>query len=110
MTDHGLAYSSLSTAHQALVQAVISAYVNTQTTEYANELLAAYLDSSALASTYVAYTGTGTVTAQGNYFSIEGPRVWIEFSVQNGVIVMNDIHFHTIWRDKSADYGGKCVS
>jgi hypothetical protein len=110
VTDLGIAYSSLSTAHQALVQAAIRSYVATQATAVADELLAAYLDDTALASTYVGYAGTGTVTTKGNYFRIAGPRVWIEFSVQNGVIVSSDIHFHTIWRDKLADYGGKCVS
>jgi hypothetical protein len=34
--------------------------VNTQTTEYANDLLGAYLNSDALAQTYVAYSGSGT--------------------------------------------------
>jgi len=110
VTEHGLLYSSLSSTDQALVQTAIKAYVNTQATEYADDLLAAYLDSTALASTYVAYSGSGTVTTNGNYFRIEGPRVWIEFSVQRGVIFSSDIHYHTIWRDKSADYGGKCIS
>jgi hypothetical protein len=110
VTEHGLLYSSLSSSEQALVQAVISTYVNTQTTEYADDLLAAYLGSTALSQTYVAYSGSGTVSTSGNYFRIEGPRVWIEFSVQKGVIFSSDIHFHTIWRDKYGDYGGKCIS
>jgi hypothetical protein len=109
VTDHGLLYTSLSTTDQALVQTAIKAYVATQATEYNDDLLSAYLSSTALASTYVAYTGTGTVTANGNYFRIEGPRLWIEFSVQKGVIFSSDIHFHTIWRDKYGDYGGKCL-
>ncbi|NDY90394.1 DUF3500 domain-containing protein [Ideonella sp. TBM-1] len=110
VTDLGLAYSSLSSTDQALVQTAIRSYVNTQASAVAAELLSAYLSDSALASTSVGYAGTGTVTAKGNYFRIAGPRVWIEFSVQSGVIVSSDIHFHTIWRDKLADYGGKCVS
>lgn len=110
VTDHGLPYASLSSAHQALAQAVIQAYVATQSAEYASELLAAYLSDAALAKTYVAYAGSGTVTTRGDYFRLEGPRLWIEFSVQNGVIVANDIHYHTIWRDKTADYGGLCAT
>lgn len=110
VTDHGLLYGSLSSTDQALVQAVIKSYVNTQATEYADDLLGAYLGDTALASTYVAYSGSGTVTTKGNYFRIEGPRAWIEFSVQSGVIFSTDIHYHTIWRDKYGDYGGKCVS
>lgn len=110
VSDHGLPYASLSAAHQTLVKAVIRAYVNTQSSEYVSDLLGAYLDATALAQTYVAYAGTGTVTRSGDYFRIEGPRVWIEFSVQRGVIFGNDIHYHTIWRDKVGDYGGQCVS
>jgi hypothetical protein len=110
VTEHGLLYSSLSATDQALVQTAIKSYVNTQATEYADDLLSAYLGGSALAQTYVAYSGSGTVTTNGNYFRIEGPRLWIEFSVQKGVIFSSDIHYHTIWRDKVGDYGGKCVS
>lgn len=110
VTDHGLLYSSLSSTDQALVQAAIKSYVNTQATEYADDLLGTYLSDTSLASTYVAYSGSGTVTTNGNYFRIEGPRLWIEFSVQKGVIFSSDIHYHTIWRDKYGDYGGKCIS
>jgi hypothetical protein len=110
VTEHGLAYSSLSSADQALVKTAVKAYVATQANEYAKDLASAYLDSTALASTYVAYAGSGTVTTKGNYFRIEGPRVWIEFSVQSGVIFNTDIHYHTIWRDKTGDYGGACTS
>ena len=110
VTEHGLLYSSLSSTDQALVQTAIKAYVNTQATEYADDLLTTYLSDTSLASTYVAYSGSGTVTTNGNYFRIEGPRLWIEFSVQKGVIFSSDIHYHTIWRDKYGDYGGKCIS
>jgi len=109
VTEHGALYTTLSAAHQVLVQNAIKAYVNSQNSSIASDMLAAYLDETALAATYVAYAGTGTVAANGNYFRIEGPRVWIEFSVQRGVIIANDIHFHTVWRDKLADYGGACV-
>ena len=37
---------------------------------------------------------------------IDGPGVWIEFSVQNG-IVMSGVHYHSIWRDHIRDYGGQ---
>lgn len=110
VTEHGLAYSSLSSADQILVKNVIQAYIATQATEFADELTSAYLSSTALASTTVAYAGSGTMTTNGSYFRIEGPRVWIEISVQRGVIFSSDIHYHGIWRDKSADYGGTCGS
>lgn len=109
VTERGMLYSALSTADQALAQAVIAAYVNTQAGEYANELLSNYLSATSLAATYVAYTGTGNVTGNGNYFRIDGPRLWIEFSVQRGIVINSDVHYHTIWRDKVGDYGGACL-
>lgn len=107
-SGQGIPYSNLSSTHQALVQELIKAYVNTQAADMASDLLSAYLSDTALASTYVAYAGSGTVTTKGDYFRIDGPRLWIEFSVQSGVIVKNDIHYHTVWRDKVAEYGGLC--
>lgn len=109
-SGRGIAYASLSTADQTKVKAVIESYVATQSSEYASDLLAAYLSDAALAQTYVAYAGAGNVTSSGSYIRVDGPRVWIEFSVQRGVIISNDIHFHTIWRDKTGDFGGRCCS
>jgi hypothetical protein len=105
-TGRGILYTSLSSADQEKVKAVINSYVNTQASETAADLLGAYLSDSALAQTYVAYSGGGNVTTSNSYIRIDGPRVWIEFSVQRGVIFSSDIHYHTIWRDKVADYGG----
>ena len=105
-SGRGVLYSALSSTDQAKVIAVIKAYVNTQAGAMADDLLGAYLGDSALAATYVAYAGSTSLSTQGAYFRVDGPRVWIEFSVQNGVIISGDVHFHTIWRDKSGDYGG----
>ncbi|WP_290867991.1 DUF3500 domain-containing protein [Aquabacterium sp.] len=105
-TGRGILYGNLSSTDQAKVIEVIKAYVNTQSTAMSDELLASYLSDTALASTYVAYAGSANVTTSGAYIRVDGPRVWIEFSVQRGVIVSSDIHYHTIWRDKVGDYGG----
>lgn len=105
-SNRGVLFSALSVADQALVKAAVLSYVNTQATEVANELTAAYFSDAALAQTYVAYATGTSVATRGNYFRIDGPRVWIEWTVQGGIIVRNDIHPHSIWRDKVADYGG----
>lgn len=107
--DHGTLYSSLSANDQARAQAAIRAYVNTQAPDKANVLLGAYLSSAALAQTYVAYAGTGSVARNGDYLRIEGPRLWLELSVQGEPALAGDIGYHSIWRDKFADYGGKCA-
>lgn len=109
-SGRGVLFTALSTADQDKAKAFIRSYVLTQAGEYSDDLLAAYLSDTALAQTYVAYAGAGNVTSAGSYFRIDGPRLWIEFSVQRGVIFGNDIHFHTIWRDKTGDFGGRCCS
>jgi hypothetical protein len=31
--------------------------------------------------------------------------VWIEIVSQPGVVFHNQVHYHSIWRDRSTDYG-----
>jgi hypothetical protein len=45
------------------------------------------------------------VDTSGTYFRIDGPRVWIEVSCQSGE-VLSGTHYHSIFRDKTYDYGG----
>ena len=45
------------------------------------------------------------MTEKGDYIRIDGPSVWIEFSMQNG-IVLSGAHPHAVWRDKQTDYAG----
>jgi len=117
-TGRGLLYSSLDATTQALVQAVIQSYLNTMPADIAEPLLASYQSSAALASTYVGYAkGTGGTadfsaypsgtSSQRSYLRVDGPRIWIEFVVQNGAVINGQIHYHSVWRDKTADYGGQ---
>lgn len=121
-TGRGLQYSAMNTTQQAYVRAAIRAWVGNQATDVAATLLAAYLSDDALNSTYVAYgfgqngvkadfgaypnAAASPLAAQHSYIRIDGPRVWIEFVVQQGIVFGNNVHYHTIWRDKTADYGG----
>jgi len=117
-TGRGLLYTGLDTSTQALVRAVIESYVNTMPSDIATSLLSTYESSTALGATYVGYAkGSGGTadfgsfpsgtTSQRSYLRIDGPRVWIEFVVQAGIVVSGQIHYHSIWRDKVADYGGQ---
>jgi hypothetical protein len=120
-SGRGALYSSLTSAEQALVKAAIEAWVNTQASDVATTLLAAYESDTALASTYVGFAvgqgGTADfsaypnslttpLNAQHSYLRIDGPRVWIEMVVQQGVAYPTYVHYHSLWRDKTADYGG----
>ena len=89
---------------------MIEAWVNDTDSTTSAALLASYESDASLAQTYVGYAGTGELASQGDYIRVDGPRVWIEFVVQEGVVFRASYHFHSIWRDKTADYGGDFLS
>jgi len=117
----GLQYGAMNATQQAYVRAAIAAWVNNQASDVAASLLGAYLGDAALKDTYVAYgvgqggradfgaypnAASAPLATQHSYLRIDGPRVWIEFVVQQGVVYGSNVHYHTLWRDKTADYGG----
>jgi hypothetical protein len=102
----GVAYSSLAPGEQALVRQAMEAWVRLPKQAISEPLMAAYLSPEALDQTYVGFTGDTALGTQGAYVRIDGPRLWIEFVVQNAASSDDGVHFHTIWRDKTADYGG----
>lgn len=101
-TKQGIAVSSLSSSQKELVKAAIKTYSDDANGTGQSD---AYTTDTALASTYVAWASYSDLSTKGSYVRIDGPRVWIELSVQNG-IVLSANHYHSIWRDRSTDYGG----
>lgn len=106
----GQPLSSLTTAQQNLVLAIIQKYTGDMDVATANNVYAGY--AADIASTYISYHGSGSsgnassfLVAQGDYGRISGPNVWIEFSCQGGIVISGQIHYHTVWRDRSHDYG-----
>ncbi|HYP34481.1 MAG TPA: DUF3500 domain-containing protein [Burkholderiaceae bacterium] len=112
----GVLVSSLTTAQQALVTAAISTWVNDYDSATASRLLADY--EAGYGSTYVAwansagtYSSSGPdITANGTYMRIDGPRVWIEIALQNGIVISGQTHYHMMFRDKSYDYYNQLAS
>lgn len=109
-TKQGLQCSSLTTTQKNLVLAAIETYVGDMDDVTAASVLAKYTDE--LDDTYIAFTGSATagsastfLNANSNYVRIDGPSVWIEFACQNGVVISNQIHYHSVWRDHDSDYG-----
>ncbi|MFD0988571.1 DUF3500 domain-containing protein [Mariniflexile jejuense] len=102
-TASGLQVGTLSTAKQTLVLNAIKTYVEDIDSENAASILLNYTNE--LANTYIAYSGTTAVASQNDYVRIDGPSVWIEFSMQRGVVYSPN-HPHSVWRDKTNDYGG----
>lgn len=106
----GQALSSLTTAQQNLALAVIQLYVGDMDTATANNVMSGY--TADISKTYISYHGGGSsgnassfLTAKGDYMRISGPNVWVEFSCQGGIVIQGQIHYHTVWRDRTHDYG-----
>jgi uncharacterized protein (TIGR03437 family) len=109
-TKIGIAASSLSAPQKQLVLAALRPWVQDMDDTVAANLLKIY--ENELNDTYITFTGNGTagdaatfLTANSNYARIDGPSVWIEFSCQGGIVIRNQIHYHTVWRDRNRDYG-----
>lgn len=109
-TKVGVQCNSLTSAQKDLVMAAIATYVEDMDDVTAASLMALYEDE--IDDTYIAYSGSSTVgtassflTAHQDYVRIDGPSVWIEFACQNGVVIPDEIHYHSVWRDHESDYG-----
>ena len=103
-TKQGVPVGTLSAAKQALVLNAIRLYVNDLDATTAAQFLARY--TADLPNTYLSYSGSGTMSQQNDYARIDGPNIWIEYSSQGGIIVRNAPHPHSVWRDRTSDYGG----
>jgi len=99
----GVHISALSADQKKLALAAIAGYVNDIADDDAAEILKRY--ERELDDTHVAYSGTPTLTEQNDYVRIDGPSVWIEFSMQRGIVLSGN-HPHSVWRDRTTDYGG----
>ena len=103
-TKTGMKVGNLSEAKKALVLAAIKTYTDDLDDISAAAILAKY--KVELDETYVSWEGTTALTTKGDYVLIDGPNVWIEFNMQGGIIVKNANHPHSVWRDRTGDYGG----
>ncbi len=101
--QEGLRVGDLSEAQQALVLAAIETYVRDINASGADAIMARY--KADLPDTFIGLVGSPAVDAATNYVRIDGPSVWIEFSLQTSRTV-DGIHPHSVWRDKTTDYGG----
>jgi len=110
LSNRGVLVSSLSSSLQAYVSAAIEEFTDDYDSTTASRLLSAY--QAGYGSTYVAWANSSgsfsssgpDVSANGTYMRIDGPRVWIEIAVQNGIVISSQTHYHMMFRDKSYDY------
>lgn len=108
-TKLGIKVSELSAAQKTLVLNAIKLYTNDLNAEDEAVILGRY--QAELDETYVLYAGTGTMETKGDYIRIDGPSVWIEYNTQGGIIIKNENHPHSVWRDRKGDYNyGQALS
>ncbi len=101
----GLQLVDLTALQKKLVIDAIKTYTADINDDDAALILAKYV--SELDNTYITFSGTTSLTNQNDYIRIDGPSIWLEFSVQRGQVLPNEpYHFHSIWRDRESDYGG----
>ncbi|MFJ9563978.1 DUF3500 domain-containing protein [Streptomyces fuscichromogenes] len=104
-TKEGLKVGELTDDQQELVLDAMKPWVDVADDTTAASVLSTY--KSELDDTYISYSGSTDLSAQGDYVRIDGPGVWIEFVCQDGVVYTSKIHYHTVYRDHTTDYGGE---
>ncbi|MGW1622201.1 DUF3500 domain-containing protein [Streptomyces sp. NPDC002172] len=101
-TPEGLLVSKLTAAQKKLVIAAIKTYVGDLDSTAADKLMAKY--ESELDKTRIGWSNNTGPTDENSYIRIDGPSVWIEFINTRSQSTPN-IHYHSVYRDKTNDYG-----
>lgn len=104
-TKEGLKVSELSPKQQKLVLAAIHPWVADVDDATAKQLMKTY--AKELKDTYISYSGGTGLDTNGDYVRIDGPSVWVEFICQTGVVYRDKVHYHTVYRDHTRDYGSE---
>ena len=103
-TKTGVKAGNLTATQKNLLLVAIKTYVDDLDDRAAAAVMAKY--TAEIGDTYVSYVGSTDMTAKGDYILIDGPSVWIEWSMQGGIVIRNGNHPHSVWRDRKSDYGG----
>jgi hypothetical protein len=98
----GLLVSGLDAGQRQAVTAAIQAYAGDLNTGAAAKLVAKY--ESELDQTRIGWSNNTGPTDEHSYIRIDGPSVWIEF-INTRSMSTPDIHYHSLYRDKTNDYG-----
>ncbi|WP_245192701.1 DUF3500 domain-containing protein [Kocuria sp. JC486] len=99
----GIKVSELTDEQKQLVLDAIATYVDDLPEEQAAEYMQRY--EAELDDTYISFSGNSDFASVGDYVRIDGPSVWIELAMQNGVATSTP-HIHSVWRDSETDYAG----
>lgn len=99
----GVPGSGLTAPQRTALLAAMAPYVHDVDARNADEIMRRY--EAEIDATFVAFSGNPAVTDVNDYVRIDGPSIWIEFSMQPGRSIPG-VHPHSVWRDRRADYGG----
>jgi hypothetical protein len=101
-TAEGLLVSDLDDGQRQTVMAAIQAYAGDLGGDAGTRLLAKY--EAELSQTRIGWSNNTGPTDENSYLRIDGPSVWIEFINTRSRSTPN-IHYHSVYRDKTDDYG-----
>jgi hypothetical protein len=101
-TSEGLLVSALNDSQRRAVMTAIQSYAGDLSTGAATKLMAKY--EAELDQTRIGWSNNTGPTDEHSYFRIDGPSVWIEF-INTRSMSTPDIHYHSVYRDKTDDYG-----
>jgi hypothetical protein len=101
-TAEGLPVSQLNAEQKKQVSAAIQAYAGDLADAAAAKLIAKY--TAELQTTRIGWSNATGPTDESSYIRIDGPSVWIEFVNTRSRSTPN-IHYHSVYRDKTNDYG-----
>ncbi|MBL1422366.1 MAG: DUF3500 domain-containing protein [Alphaproteobacteria bacterium] len=97
----GVFVTDLKPEQQERVYTLVRAWVGDADERIVEPLMSQY--QADFDRTRVAWSGSTDPDVKGAYLRVDGPRLWIEFS-NVGRFGNGDEHYHTIFRDKQADY------
>lgn len=104
--QEGLNVSDLDDAQRTLLLSAIETYVGDINATDAAVYMEKY--ASELDQTVLGFSGTPVLNSEDDYLRVHGPSLWLEFSLQSNKSTgeVGD-HPHSVWRDRSDDYGGQ---
>ena len=106
-SGRGVPFGKLSAADKRKVIEAMASFTNLSDGNMSKALFSEYTHANALRNTYLGFSGSPDLSTEHSYVRIDGPRLWMELVVQRAVAYPDQLHFHAVWRDKVADYGGE---
>ncbi|XQF91432.1 DUF3500 domain-containing protein (plasmid) [Pseudoalteromonas espejiana] len=67
-----------------------------------------WISTPQMADTVIGFSGTTALNSEDDYVRVDGPSIWIEFSLQSNKSTNEEAITHTLYGEiKTDDYGGQ---